>query len=150
MAPHFAIATRHPDDMEDTYLMTNIIPQTPNLNRGPWLELEMNVAKRYAQYRDEVWVICGPIYDDDETKRLNDKVSVPTACFKIVVDVTPEGHINLMSFVFPQDIDRNAELKDFLVSIDEVEERTGIDFLHMLKDEHEEKLEKWQPKRIWR
>jgi endonuclease G len=52
MAPNFAIATRHPEDMEDTYLMTNIIPQSPNLNRGPWLDLEMNVAKRYAQYRD--------------------------------------------------------------------------------------------------
>ena len=149
MAPHYAISTRYPQDMTDTYLMTNIIPQKPNLNRGLWLDLEMKVAKHYAQSKNEVWVICGPICDSAQPKRLKNKVSVPNACFKVVVDVTPNGTINLMGFIFPQEVPRNAKLKDYLVSVDEIEQRSGLDLMSMLKDRNENAIEGWKPSAIW-
>ena len=41
MVPNHAIATRFgPDEQRKTFLMTNIAPQSPALNRGPWREME--------------------------------------------------------------------------------------------------------------
>jgi endonuclease G len=34
------------EDMDATFLMSNMVPQSPNLNRGPWEKLERPVAGR--------------------------------------------------------------------------------------------------------
>jgi DNA/RNA endonuclease G (NUC1) len=59
MAPNYAIALRYGvDAQKETFLMSNIVPQSPALNQGPWRELEEDVAREYGNSCGEVWVIC--------------------------------------------------------------------------------------------
>ena len=41
--------------------MSNVTPQTPDLNQGPWKKLEQIIAKDWAQRLGDVWVITGSI-----------------------------------------------------------------------------------------
>ena len=41
---------------------SNIVPQRPNLNRGPWEELETRTRHLVQQY-GRAWVMSGPIYE---------------------------------------------------------------------------------------
>jgi len=86
MAPNYAIGETygHKAQME-TFLMSNIVPQRPNLNRGQWKELEQKVANDYAKKCGEVWVVTGAVFDGHR-QWLSSRVEVPDACYKIIVD----------------------------------------------------------------
>ena len=49
-------------------MMSNIVPQDPDLNQGVWKDLEQLVAKTYAPYCEELWGVCGPVFDNDVQK----------------------------------------------------------------------------------
>ena len=51
--------------MEESFYMSNICPQNPNLNRGDWNDLEEK-SRQWAKKYGAVYIACGPIYD---TKR---------------------------------------------------------------------------------
>ena len=72
--------------MEESFYMSNICPQNPNLNRGDWNDLEekshANGQKKYGA----VYIACGPIYDTKRPKRIgNNKVAVPHAFYKVIL-----------------------------------------------------------------
>ena len=129
MAPNYAIATRYgPSAQRETFVMTNIVPQTPNLNRKLWKKLEQKVAKEWANDLDEVWVITGPIFNNDEKRlgsRLESGVEIPDAFYKMIVDEI-DGEPRVLSFIMSQDAE--GELKDYLVSVDDIEMKTYLDF----------------------
>ncbi len=53
-----------------------------------------------------------------------------------------DGGVDVLAFRMPHEpIPRNADLSQFLVSIDDIEDETGIDFLHELPDPIEDELE---------
>ena len=150
MAPNYAINTRYgPRAQLQTFLMSNICPQKPNLNRYAWKELEMLVAKRYANELEEVWVICGPIFDQD-IEKLASGVEVPDAFYKIIVDERSRK-VRVLAFIMPQGVARNGEhhLEKFLTSVDEIERETGLDFLEKLPDDVEDKVEAEKAGRLW-
>jgi len=61
MAPSYAIGACYGRDAQlETFLMSNICPQKPALNRKVWRRLEARVLK-YARECEEVWVITGPV-----------------------------------------------------------------------------------------
>src|SRR5690606_15577773 len=71
MAPNLAIALLYgPEAQRETFLMSNILPQTPELNRGVWKRLEARIIRRYATRFQEVWIIVGPIYSADSFTKL--------------------------------------------------------------------------------
>jgi endonuclease G, mitochondrial len=47
-------------DNEATFLMTNVIPQSPQNNRGPWARLE-DTGRTIAQAGNEVYIVSGPV-----------------------------------------------------------------------------------------
>ena len=65
----------------------------------------------------------------------------------IVVDES-DGRVRAQAFLFPQDATRES-LDSYLVSIDEIERRTGLDFLSELPDEAEKALEAHKVSRAW-
>ena len=88
MAPNYAIATRYGREAQlQTFLMSNICPQTPQLNRQIWKRLEQRIAKDM----EEVWVVTGPIFDDD-IEKLVSGVEIPDAFYKIIADDSPRYH----------------------------------------------------------
>jgi endonuclease G len=148
MAPNYAIATRHGADGQlETFLMSNIISQKGNLNRRIWKDLELLVAKDYGQNLGEVWVTTGPIFDENFEK-LESGVEIPDACYKIIVDEDGDT-VRVIAFIMGQDVSGNEPLSRFLVSVDEIENATGLDFLSKLPDDIEDRLEREKAARLW-
>jgi endonuclease G, mitochondrial len=148
MAPNYAIATRYGEEAQrETFLMSNIVPQRHALNAGVWKQMEMNVATSYPARFGEVWVIVGPVFGSRAEKLRNGTV-VPEAFFKIVIDES-DGRVRAQAFIFPQETPAGAEAGGYLVSIDEIEQRTGLDFLPELPDTAEDALEAKRAERVW-
>ena len=62
MAPNYAIATRFGREAQNrTFLMSNVTPQTPRLNRGVWRDIEHRIAELWTHRWGEIWVIVGCI-----------------------------------------------------------------------------------------
>lgn len=147
MAPNYAIATRYGRTaQEETFLMSNITPQKHSLNAGLWKDLEHRIATNYPARFGEVWVIAGPIFGP-RPEKLRRRVAIPDAFFMIIVDES-DGRVRAEAFVMPQDATGN-DLEKYLVSVDEIEQRTGLDFLAALPDEAENALEAKKASRVW-
>lgn len=148
MAPNYGIATRYGREAQlETFLMSNVIPQNPSVNRHTWKDLEMRVAKRYGRYCGEVWVLTGPIFQG-EIKKLDSGIPVPSAYYKIIVD-EHKGNLRALAFVVPRFVPSYTRMKSFLVSIDDVELFTDLDFFPDLPDPVEAELESECATRLW-
>ena len=66
----------------DSFLMTNIVPQKPELNRKLWGRLEEAELDHFARLFDPVWVITGPLFDT-QTERLKSafRVEIPAVSY---------------------------------------------------------------------
>lgn len=148
MAPNYAIATRYGlRAQEETFQMSNISPQRHTLNAGVWKNLEHRIATNYAGRFGEVWVLAGPVFGANPEK-LRRRVAIPGAFYMIVVDES-DGRVRAEGFIFPQDAPAAARMDDYLTNIDEIERRTGLDFLSELPDEAENALEAKRVERAW-
>ena len=127
--------------------MSTIVPQDPDLNQGVWKDLEQLVAKTYAQQCEELWVVCGPIFDGD-VQKLTCGVEIPDAFYKIIVD-EEGGSVRVLAFEMRQDVQRGEPLTEFLTSVDEVEKITRLDFFWELEDGVEDKLEAMEATTVW-
>jgi endonuclease G, mitochondrial len=148
LAPNYAIATRYGRRAQrETFLMSNIVPQRHALNAGAWARLEQRIATNYAGRFGEVWVIAGPIFGE-QPARLKRLVAVPEAFFMIVVDES-EGRVRALAFAMNQETPEQLALAEALTTIDEIERRTGLDFLSVLPDDAEALLEGRKAARVW-
>ncbi len=148
LAPNYAIATRYgPAAQKETFLMSNIAPQRHALNAGVWKEMEMRIATSYPGRFEEVWVLAGPVFGE-RPARFPNGTAVPEAFYMIVVDES-DGRVRAQAFLFPQETPAGAGMERFLVAIDEVERRTGLDFLAELEDVAEAALESKRAAGVW-
>lgn len=148
MAPNHAIASRYGlDAQKKTFLMTNITPQTPELNRGIWRELEHRIADLFTAKWGDVWVIVGAVSDGSETLSGTD-IGVPTSFYQIVT-AKSENEIRVLAFLVDQQVGWGVWPRHYITSIDHLEEMTGFDFLSDLEDDVEEKIESQIPTRLW-
>ena len=148
LAPNYAIATRFgPGGQEETFLMSNIVPQRHALNAGLWKDLELRAATSYAARFREVWVMAGPVFGK-RPQRLRGGVAVPEACWMVMLD-EHEGRVRTQAFVIPQDAPADAPLGRYLTSIDRIEELTGLDLFPDLPDATEAAFEPKTAERVW-
>ena len=119
-----------------TFLMSNMTPQLPGFNRNGWRGLE-NRERKWASARDEVFIYIGPIYQG-QVGFIGDRVPVPSHFFKVVFD--PEEN-EAIAFLIPHQDFLTAELNEFLVSVDEVELRSGLNLLSALPNVTENAVE---------
>lgn len=148
MAPNHAIATRYGVDGQwETFLMSNIIPQVPRINRYIWKDLEQRVSRRYGLYFSEVWVITGPVFTEP-VERLGSGVAIPSGYYKIMADEQGD-ELRVLAFLIESDCPPYARMKSKLVSIDELEEATGLDFFPKLSKEEQSDLEGESAGRLW-
>ncbi|NBO70557.1 hypothetical protein EBV26_08730 [bacterium] len=68
-----------PNEMSDTFLMTNMTPQLPSVNRIAWRLLEDQV--RDLPFK---WVVTGATYPANPTKLGKAQVPVPNMLYKVV------------------------------------------------------------------
>lgn len=148
MCPNSAIAARYgKEGQKETFLMSNISPQTPELNRKVWERLE-RLEEAYANKFGGIWVITGPIFDQ-HIELLNRQVEIPDAFFKILID-EDKGKIRVLPFIIPQNVTGKEITNQFLTSVDEIEKQTGLDFFYPMDDKYEKLLESYVPeKTMW-
>lgn len=127
--------------MRESFYMSNICPQAPNLNKGDWKELEEECRNWTQQHNTTVYIACGPIVKmNKKSKRIgkSNKITVPDGFFKVIMKLGKQPAS--VGFLFPND-DCNAPLVSYAVPVDSVEVLTGIDFFHLLPDDQENLLE---------
>ncbi len=148
MAPNFGIATRYGREAQlETFVMSNIVGQRPWLNRGIWRRLEVDVARSYAQRQESIWVMTGPVFGEG-AEPLDSGAWVPEACYKICVDAREDGW-RVMAFLMEQTIPPYTRLRSRLVSVDEIERMTGLDFFPRWPEELERLMEAEAASRLW-
>jgi endonuclease G len=128
---------------EETFIMTNIVPQTPALNQYPWEKLE-SYARGQARRGFDVYQIAG-VYGNKGI--LRNKVVVPSNCWKIIA-VLPRGttEANRRTRIIAVDMPNEDNIESqpwerFRTTIRQVEERTGYDFFSSLPRELQDELE---------
>lgn len=71
--------------MSESFLMSNMVPQTPELNRQTWSMLESGVRKKVKKYNETAYVVSGPVFiNNSPFALLNNKVWVPHYTFKVI------------------------------------------------------------------
>lgn len=124
------------DAMSETFYLSNMSPQSHDFNKGIWRELE-ELTRSWAKKYKQLYVVTGPVLNEETKGTIGaDKVTIPGAYFKVLLDYT-EPEIKAIAFVVPNEISYEPLFK-YAVSIDAVEELTGIDFFEDLMSEKEE------------
>ena len=125
--------------MEDCFRITNMCPQDGGLNRGMWNSIEQQ-CRAWAKKYGKVYVVCGPIYLNQQHRKIGkNKVVVPEAFFKVVLCM--EGTPKAIGFICRNLSQKGKKKTDFINTIDDVERITGYDFFSKLPDNIENKVE---------
>lgn len=133
--------------MDDTFYMSNMSPQVGQFNRGIWADLE-SVVRQMAVENGNIYIATGPVLSDGPYKTIGkNRVAVPNYYYKVILDYNDDD-IKAIGFILPNE--KGANSVDFYaVTVDEVEEFTGIDFFPALPDDVEELLESNLDKSKW-
>jgi endonuclease G len=133
------------EGMSETFLMTNMVPQTGDLNRGVWQRLE-GYLRTLVTRGNDVYIISGAYGDKG---RLKKKVTIPTNTWKIAV-IVPAGSavsaIDEDTRVIAVDMPnvngiKNADWQIYRTSVRDIERKTGYDFLSALPKNLQDALE---------
>lgn len=126
------------DAMNQSFLLTNICPQNPKLNKYEWNRLESQ-CRDWAKEYGGVYIACGPIYAPNSKKTIGEhKVKVPTAFFKVVLCMT--GTPKAIGFIYQNTGDKQ-DYRQCVRTVDEIEQLTGYDFFKSLDDKVEKRVE---------
>ena len=138
----------------ETFLMTNIAPQTPALNRVVWRKIESDIRK-LVDHEADVWVYTGNLVPSDPenaVRTLDGGVHVPSHSWKaiLVANGDTQEIKGLYGLLVPNwfgGLMKNTS--HYVVSVDKLEEQTGLDFFSQLPDDIEGAMEavvpKWPP-----
>lgn len=151
LAPNYAISRLYGRNAQlDTFLMTNITPQRPNLNRKVWQRLEEAAVDHFTHQFSRIQVITGPIFSAN-AGRLESLVQIPDGFYKIFVGINEQDQAkSMLAFVIPQSVKGSEPLTKFVVSVDKVEQLAGYDFFSEMNDSLENKLEGTIDDRPWK
>ena len=137
--------------MDETYYFTNICPQNHQLNNGDWKELEEKCREWAVKY-GSIHIVCGPIITENVHGRLGEnQIVIPDKFYKVLL-IQKDGKYQGAGFLFTNYPKRDSRistkpgpdrpLESYMVTIDEVEAATGMDFFPKLPDSVETAVEK--------
>ena len=121
-------------DNDATFFLTNVTPQTHELNAGPWEALE-KYSRRLARQGKDLYITAGPIFAGTPAT-IGHGVAVPSAFYKVVVvlehgqsvaDVT--AATTVLSVVMPNSHDVAADWHGYQVTLLQAEHAAGYRFL---------------------
>lgn len=130
----------------DTFFTSNISPQNKEFNSGIWNRLEQKV-RYWALQNNGVYVVTGGVLNNTKKTIGTEEVVVPNYFYKIILDET-NGKFKMIAFLIPNE-KSSKSLYNYVVSVDEIEKITGIDFFPKLSDTVENNLEKEKVTTNW-
>lgn len=133
------------DANEHTYYLSNMSPQKNSFNSGIWLELE-NLTRSWGSSPTivDTLYICkgGTISDNQIIKTVND-MPIPQYYFMAFVALKGSTYKGIAFWLeHDKKYSKPYDLKQYAMSIDELETKTGIDFFCNLPDVIEDDIEK--------
>ena len=132
------------DEYNETFFTSNISPQEHEFNSGVWNRLEEKV-RYWAVKSDGLYVVTGGVLSDNLKTIGKEDVSVPNYFYKVLLS---KDSSKMIGFLVPHE-DSNQPLYEFVVSVDEIEKMTGIDFYPKLEDTIENQLESKSDYKGW-
>jgi DNA/RNA endonuclease G (NUC1) len=134
-------------DNEATFLMTNMIPQLPANNQGPWAQFE-EYSREIVRQGNEVYVFSG-VHGNIGTVA-GGKVVVPATTWKVIL-VLPNGSNDLervrrdtraFGLIVPNQGSIDPSWRTYRKTVREVEELTGYDFFSLVPKAIQEVIER--------
>ena len=149
MVPNHAIISRYgEEERRKTFLMSNISPQSPALNRGVWRQIEHRIADLWTARYGEIWVVVGCLPSQTGETLSGSDIDVPSGFYQIVM--AQEGmDVRALAVIYPQNVPWSAWPTRGLITIDELERLTGLDFNPDLPGFIQDPLEAELPSRLW-
>jgi len=140
-------------------LMSNIVPQHKDMNGEAWNDLEelhQEIVGDDGLGIDTVWMISGPVYEDEDGDGREDpidfvgnSVAVPHGTYKIIGWFDGDGLFQARGYVVRQEDRVRDNPAHYLASIDSIEAATGLDFFPELPDDRETLIESRLPTDPW-
>ena len=123
---------------QQTFYLTNMVPQSAHNNEGPWAVME-NDLRDLATAGNELFIIAGGTFSAT-SNTIGSGVVVPDKTFKVVVVLNSVGQgvsavttsTRVIAVMMPNEdaqISQSADWHTFRVSVDSIEAATGYDFL---------------------
>ena len=131
----------------ETFFSSNMTPQDNALNANAWGVLEDKV-RSWAKKSDTLYVVTGCsvagstkyVLDADDKK-----VTVPTGYYKALLRLSG-GEYSAVAFWFDNKENKASSIqKSMAMSIDQLEEKVGVDFFVNLPDDKEKDIEAQNP-----
>ena len=128
-----------------TFVMTNIIPQAPNVNQQAWADLEEYCRRLVAKENQHLYIVSGPAGQGGvgskgraTTIGQSDDIVVPAKCWKIIVCVPASGgeddrskisaSTRVITVIMPNDNAVSQGWEQYRTSPQQVEQETGYTF----------------------
>jgi DNA/RNA endonuclease G (NUC1) len=138
-----------------TFYLSNVVPQQADLNQGVWASHEIFLADLARVNNKELYIITGPAFTGPARTIKNEgKIRIPDATWKIAVAMdrgkgvadirTWEdlASVQVIAVNMPNIAGiRNANWRDYQVTVDALEALTGYNFLSALPDSIENAIE---------
>jgi endonuclease G len=126
--------------ISESFYLSNMSPQHPSFNRGIWKQLE-SLVRAWATEKSVLYVATGAILETGLSTIGTNRVSIPRYYYKVLLDYDESNeNYTAIGFILPNQKGQ-GNLQDYVVSIDDVEQRTGIDFYPQLSDDIENSIE---------
>lgn len=136
-----------------TFLMSNIIPQSPDNNQGVWVQLE-EYSRDLARQGKELYIVAGGHGTGGEGKngkasQLKGKIAVPATMWKVilVLDNPTKGLAGFndksrtIAVIMPNKQGRNGKWQDFCATVGDVEKLTGYNFFSNVPPDIQKQIE---------
>lgn len=124
--------TRSQSDNESTFVMTNMIPQSPSNNREVWRELE-EYSRELAYQGKELYIIAGT--EGIAKKIAQSRVVVPKFTWKVILvldepnrEITAQNAQAIAVWIPNSEEVQNTDWQEYITSVDWIEKKTGYNF----------------------
>ena len=132
--------------MSESFFMSNMSPQSPSFNRGIWKKIEKQFRDWSYKY-GELVMVTGPVLNGENYGSIGyNKVTIPKWYYKVAID--PSNYDRNIAILI-ENKGSSASIKSFVVTIDYLEEFSGLDFFHNLSDKIEESFESSTHINLW-
>lgn len=139
---------------KQTFYLTNMQPQYHDFNSGIWEKLEDKIRKAWvpSNTSDVLYVCKGGTIDDENNriKNINERLIVPKYFFTALLLKNSRGYRAIGFWMEHTAVNHSEDnLKDYAMSIDQLEQKTGIDFFCNLPDDIEQSVESSYAPNAW-
>jgi DNA/RNA endonuclease G (NUC1) len=129
-------------DNATTYYFSNIVPQSSEVNQGPWAIMENELGDKARFQNKEVYIIAG-VAGSRGTLKNQGKIVIPENVWKVAVimprdqglaDVHSYADVEVIAVIMPNNKNVNSDWKTYKTTVDAVEALSGYDLLALLPD----------------